>query len=224
MKSIVIALGGSVVLSEDLPSTFFKDLKNLIEKSSEKHQIYIVVGGGKTARKYIKIGRKLNFDEAKLDEIGIEATRLNAKFLSRILVFSNQHIPKSVDEALNLQDKVVVMGGTQPGHSTDLVAAEIAEKTDASKLVIATNVDGIYDRDPAQFADAKLHREISIDKLIETYGTKWEAAGKNTVIDGPALAVIKKSKIPTAVLNGKNLEELRKAISNNTFYGTKIEI
>ncbi len=43
------------------------------------------------------------------------------------------------------------------------------------------------------------------------------------VIDGPALGIIKQGKIPTYVLNGKNLDELEKAITNQKFNGTKIK-
>ena len=66
--------------------------------------------------------------------------------------------------------------------------------------------------------------DISIDQLIKEYGTDWRSAGKNIVIDGPALKIIKRAKIPTFILNGKKLEELKKAIKNENFNGTKIKI
>jgi uridylate kinase len=104
-----------------------------------------------------------------------------------------------------------------------MVGAELAQKTHSSKFIVATNVDGVYDKDPNEFSDAKKYDEITIDELINKYGTKWESAGKNMVIDGPALGIIKQGKIPTYVLNGKNLDELEKAITNQKFYGTKIK-
>jgi uridylate kinase len=223
MNSIVIGLGGSVVLSDDVNDTYFKNLTNLLKEISKKNKIYLVIGGGKTARAYIKMGRELNLNEETLDHIGIEITRLNAKLIANIIDISNKFIPQTTEEAKNIKKPVVVMGGTTPGHSTDMVGAELAEKVGASKYIIATNVDGVYDKDPNKFKDAKQLKEISIKQLIEKYGTKWETAGQNIVIDGPALEIIDRANIPTFVLNGKKLEEIKKAINNQSFNGTIIK-
>jgi len=224
MESIVISIGGSVLFSDDIDVSFFKKLNNLLTKYSKKYKIYIVVGGGKTARKYIKLGRTLSLDEKKLDEIGIEITRLNAKILTYIVKNSNNSIPHNTEDAKNMKDyPIIIMGGTTPGHSTDMVGAELASIVDASRYIIATNVDGIYDKDPNKYKDAKKIDEIEIDSLIKKYGVKWNKAGKNIVVDGPALEVIQKAKIPTFVLNGKRLDQLEKAIENQVFTGTIIK-
>ena len=223
MNSIVISLGGSVLLSDDLDIAFFKKLTNLLKQLSKQYKIYIIVGGGKTARTYIQLGRKLNFDEKILDQFGIDITRVNARFLTNLIEISNAEIPNSTDEAIKIDKPIIVMGGTTPGHSTDMVGAELAEKVSALKFIIATNVDGVYDKDPNIYSNAKQIKEISIDKLIKDYGTEWSTAGKNLVIDGPALQIIKRAKIPTFVLNGKKLEELEKAIHNQLFNGTTIK-
>jgi uridylate kinase len=224
MEKIVVSIGGSVILSEDADISFFNELKILLKKLSKNFKIYLIVGGGKTARTYIKLGRKLNFEEEFLDEIGIDVTRANAKLLTNIIGISNRDIPPTTDEAKSIDKPIVVMGGTTPGHSTDMVGAELAEKTNASKFIIATNVNGVYDKDPNKYSDAKQIKETSIDKLIEEHGTEWSAAGKNVVIDGPALQIIKRAKIPTFVLNGKRLDQLEKAITNQQFNGTVIKI
>jgi len=224
METIVISIGGSVILSEDADVSFFNRLKTLLEKLIKNYKIYLVVGGGKTARTYIKLGRKLNFEEEFLDEMGIDVTRVNAKLLTNIIGISNKEIPATTDEAKKIDEPIVVMGGTTPGHSTDMVGAELAEKTNASKFIIATNVNGDYDRDPNKYSDAKQIPEISIDELIKEHDTEWGTAGKNVVIDGPALQIIKRAKIPTFVLNGKKLNQLERAITDQKFNGTKIKI
>ena len=223
METIVISIGGSVLFPEEIDEFFFKKLIKLLNKLSNKYRIYLIIGGGKTARRYIKLGRTLGLNENKLDEIGIKVTRINAEILVNLIINSNKKIPCSTNEANNMTNKIIIMGGTTPGHSTDMVGAELALKTHASKFIIATNVDGVYDNDPAEFLNAKKYDEISIDELIKKYGTNWEIAGKNMVIDGPALEIIKNGKITTFVLNGKNLDELEKAINNQKFYGTKIK-
>ena len=223
MESIVISIGGSVLFSGEVDEIFFKKLNLLLQSLTEKYKIYLVVGGGKKARKLIKKGREQGLSEEELDLIGIDVTRENAEALSDKLDNSNIIIPNSTDDAKKMSEKIIVMGGTTPGHSTDTVGAELAEKTIASKFIIATNVDGVYDKDPNKFSDAKKYDEIKIDDLIKQQGTEWKTAGKNTVIDGPALSIIYKAKIPTFVLNGKQLNELQKAITNQKFNGTIIK-
>jgi uridylate kinase len=223
MEKIVIAIGGSVLFSDQVDKDFFEKLNNLFKNLSKNYKIYLVVGGGKKARQLIKEGRKQGLSEEKLDLIGINVTRENAKVLSGILENANKVIPESTDEAKKMLDKIIIMGGTTPGHSTDMAAAELAEKIHASKFIVATNVDGVYDKDPNKYFDAKKYDEISIDEMVKEHGTSWESAGKNMVIDGPALGIIQKAKIPTFVLNGKNLDELEKAITNQKFNGTKIK-
>ena len=223
MDSVVISIGGSVLFSGEVDEIFFKKLNILLQNLTKKYKIYLVVGGGTKARKLIKKGRVQGLSEKELDQIGIDVTRENAEALSDKLENSNIVVPKSTDEAKNLPEKVVVMGGTTPGHSTDMVGAELAEKTHSLKFIIATNVDGVYDKDPNKFSNAKKYDEINIDDLIKQQGTEWKTAGKNTVIDGPALTIIHKAKIPTFVLNGKQLDELEKAITNQKFNGTIIK-
>jgi len=224
MEKIVVSLGGSVILSDEAGAHFFKELVDLLKKLSKKYKIYIVIGGGKTARKYIKLGRELNLDEETLDELGIDITRINAKLFTEIIGISNKKVPFTTDEAKNIKNPIVVMGGTTLGHSTDMVGAELAEKTHAIRYVIATNVDGIYDKDPNKYSDAKQLREVSIKQLIDEYGTDWKSAGANVVVDGPALKIIERGKILTFVVNGKRLDQLEKAIDNQSFDGTKIKI
>lgn len=223
MEKIVISLGGSVLFSENVDARYFKNLKNLLKTLSKNYKLFIVVGGGKTARLYIKSGRRLDLSEETLDTIGIDVTRINAKFLASFIEESNKVIPYTTDEAKKMDENIVIMGGTTPGHSTDMVGAELAEKTKASKYIIATNVDGVYDKDPNLYKDAKKLDEISVKQLIKEYGIKWETAGKNMVIDPPALEIIDRANIATYVLNGKKLVELEKAITNKKFNGTKIK-
>jgi uridylate kinase len=223
MKSIVIDIGGSVILSDDLDHVYFDNLKKLMDETIKKYKVFIVVGGGKTARSYIQFARKLKFDEKVLDQIGIDVTRINARIMLNVLSNSNKTIPVSTDEAKNMNYPIVVMGGTVPGHSTDAVAAELAEKVNAEKFIIATNVDGIYDKDPNKFKDARQLKEVFIKDLINKYGTNWNSAGKNIVIDGPALTIINDANLKTYVLNGKKIKELERAINNQKFNGTIVK-
>jgi uridylate kinase len=222
MNSVVVSVGGSVVLSDEANVDFLKRLAALLKKVGKQYRLFVIVGGGTIARRYIQLGRELGFDEDTLDLIGIDVTRVNARIIANLLGVSNKEIPRTTDEALSLDFPIVVMGGTDPKHSTDTVGAELAEKTHAIRFVNATNVDGIYDKDPKKYKDAKQLKEVTIDHLIAQYGTKWGAAGKNIFMDEPALEIIKRARIPTIVVNGKRLDQLEKAIVGQPFDGTTI--
>lgn len=222
MKTIVLSLGGSVLLSSTATSEYIKKIGTALKKNIEHQKIYVVIGGGRVAREYINLGRTFGFNEEFLDEIGIEVTRLNAKVFAQLLTSEKSIIPKTIDEALQLPQRIIVMGGTQPGQSTDTVAAKLAEKSNADRLVIATNVDGIYTKDPKKFKDATKIKEIHINDLIKQQGTEWKAAGSNVVIDGPALKIIKQGKISTLVINGQHLDQIDNAIKGKTTNGSII--
>ncbi|MEF8847899.1 MAG: UMP kinase [Candidatus Thermoplasmatota archaeon] len=221
MQKIVISIGGSVLFPKKIDTIFLKNFSSLIKKNSKEKKFFLVVGGGSTARRYIRIGRKLTLDEKTLDDIGISITRINAEILKNILGLKYD-IPTNTDDAIE-KDSIVVMGGTRPGHSTDMVGAELAEKTKADKFIIATNVDGIFNKDPNKFSDAKMISKISVDKLIKKYGTKWTEAGKNMVVDPPALKIIKRAKIPSFVINGRKLDRLQSLLKNKKGIGTVIK-
>jgi uridylate kinase len=222
MKTVVVSIGGSVVLSDEADVLFLKNLTDLFKKICKEYKLFIIVGGGKIARRYIQLGRELGFDEDTLDLIGIDVTRVNARIITNLLGVSNKEIPNTTDEAIKLEKPIVVMGGTDPKHSTDFVGAELAEKTHAVRFVNATNVDGIYDKDPNKYKNATQLKEISIDQLISQYGTKWSAAGKNIFMDEPALEIIKRAKLTTYIVNGKRLDQLEKALCGQSFNGTII--
>ena len=222
MKTVVVSIGGSVVLSDEADALFLKKLTTLFKKINNEYKLYVVVGGGSIARRYIQLGRELGFDEDTLDLIGIDVTRVNARIITNLLGISNKEIPRKTNEAMKLNFPIVVMGGTDPKHSTDLVGAELGEKTNAVRFVNATNVDGIYDKDPNKYKDARQLKKVTIDSLITQYGTTWGVAGKNIFMDEPALEIIKRAKMTTYIVNGKRLDQLEKALTGQSFDGTII--
>lgn len=221
METIVISLGGSVLLADDVNEKYYAQLKHLL-LSYDKIKIFVVVGGGPPARKYISIARLLGVTEEQLDALGIAVTRVNALLLASIVLGDDCRIPRSVEEAISSDQSVVIMGGTTPGHSTDFVGAQLASMTNAHIYVIATNVDGVYDKDPRTNNDAVMYSSIPAEGLLKKHGSSWKTAGSNMVIDGPALQKIHSDKIPTVVINGKNIDTLRRVIDHQPFTGTII--
>lgn len=215
---IVISLGGSLISLNE--PDYIKKVADLIKKASNDFEVYVVVGGGKLARNYINIARKFCRDESYLDKIGILATRMNAMLLNS---FFRKDVPETVEEAIKMETPVI-MGGTTPGHSTDAVSAMVAKRANANLIIIATDVDGVYDKDPKKYKDAKKFDRIGIQELKKISGNEWNKAGESSVIDAIACRIIEEEKIPTFVLNGKNLKELENAIYGKKFNGTVVEI
>ena len=220
---IVIAIGGSILLKE-YDYQKFQEYSEILKSLSNEHELFVVVGGGKPARDYISVIRDLNGGEAQCDDIGIEVTRINAKLLLTALAdYAYQRVPHNFQEALEFSasGKIIVMGGTEPAHSTDAVSAILAEYIHADKLINLTSVDGMYNKDPNKYEDAELIKEITASEMMEFISGKDTKAGTYEFFDMTAIQMIKRSSIETVIANGYTPENLTKVI-NGEDIGTKI--
>jgi uridylate kinase len=222
-QRIVIKLSGKVFGYETAYD--LKRYAGMLSKISEKVQPVVVAGGGKVARHYISSARSFGSDEASLDILGIEVSRLNARLM--ILALGDQAypaVPKDLEQVSKAvtAGRIVVTGGLHPGQSTNATAALIAEKVKASKFLNATDVSGIYDSDPHKNKSAKLLDEITVKKCIDLLGSEDSAAGGYDLMDIVALKVIERSKIPTVVLKSDPIV-IQNAISRSTV-GTRIVV
>ena len=220
---IVAAIGGSILL-QDYNAERFKEYAKLLKEQSEEHEIFVVVGGGRPARDYIGVVRDLGAGEAKCDDIGIEVTRVNAKLLLLALGDSAyQKVPHNFQEALEYSatGKIIVMGGTEPAHSTDAVSAILAEYVQADLLINLTAVDGLYTKDPKKFDDAELIEEITASDMMGIISGNEVKAGTYEFIDMTAIQMIKRSNLETVIANGNEPQNLIKAIKGEKI-GTRV--
>lgn len=220
---IVVAIGGSILL-KDYDSTRFKRYSEILKELTKEHELFVVVGGGKPAREYIGVVRDLGAGEAQCDDIGIEVTRINAKLLlSALGDAAYQRVPHNFQEALEFSSsgKIIVMGGTEPAHSTDAVSAILAEYIHADKLINLTSVDGMYTKDPNKYDDAELLSEITASDLLDFIQGNAMEAGTYEFFDSTAAQMIKRSNLETVIANGFEPENLIKAI-NGEDIGTKV--
>ena len=201
-RRIVIKLSGSI-FSQDTNHDSIKNYAQMLIDISNNVQPIVIAGGGKIARHYIDLARSLGSDEANLDIIGIEVSRLNAKLL--IAALDDQaysQVPKNLEEVAIAvaSGKIVIAGGLHPGQSTNATSALIAETSKASGFVNSTDVDGIYDSDPNVNPNARLFKEITVNECIEILRAERTMAGTYDLMDIIALKVIERSKIPTRVI------------------------
>ena len=222
-ERVVIKLSGRL-FGDNAADELKKYARMLLEISSEMQPV-VVAGGGNIARHYINIARSFGSDEASLDIMGIEVSRLNARLLIAALG-DNAYpaVPVDLEQVSRATDggKIVVTGGLHPGQSTNATAALIAEKVKAKKFLNATDVDGIYDSDPNKNKGAKLFKDITVKKCLELLGAENSAAGTYDLMDIVALKVIERSKIPTVVLKS-DPATIKNAIANKAT-GTRIVV
>ena len=233
MTTVIVALGGSLLRPEiEERHTWLEGLVSIIrDRVSMNDRIGIVVGGGAPAREGIELARALISDESHLDKIGIAATRLNATIVREALsdngIPVSGTIPKSIDEAVLLLEKrqVVVMGGTNPGHTTDAVAIRFAISSNADRCIIATNVPKVFDEDPKKNPTARSHDFLTHRQLLEIVGTSVHSkAGDSQVVDPIGAQEAHDCEMPLNILDGRKIELIKEAIIGGDFKGTKIGV
>ena len=220
---IVIKLSGSI-LSQDLHNTSIKKYAEMLSHISKKVHPIVIAGGGKIARLYINLARSLGSDEATLDIMGIEVSRLNARLLIVALNgLAYSQVPTDLEKvAIAVESgKIVVVGGFHPGQSTNATSALIAEKIKASKFLNATDVDGIYNSDPKTNKNAKLFKEVTIEQCMKILQSGSSMAGTYDLMDIVALKVIERSNISTRVLRS-DVANIKNAINGKHWIGTEI--
>jgi uridylate kinase len=225
MDCVVVSLGGSILVPGERDVEHFSDLAALMRSLAKEYHLVLICGGGKVARYYISTGRELGGPREKLDEMGIEATRLNARLLQ--IALSNDaadSLPRTVDEAVKeaRKGKILVMGGTSPGHTTDAVAAMAALRLGAVRIVNATSVDAAYSTDPRKHADAERYSKLTHKQLYHLVDKGLHSAGPSDVFDRAGAEVAMRANIPIYIVNGRDLGELRAAVRGEKIMGTVV--
>jgi uridylate kinase len=223
-KTIVIALGGSVVYPGEIDTEFLRQFKTFIFKFiRRKRRFVIVVGGGRIARLFQAAAHKVGriTDEDK-DWLGIHATRLNAHLLRTI--FRAVADPVVIDKRFrirNLRFKVTIASGWRPGWSTDYVAAVLAKDFGVEEFIIAGKPAFVYDKDPHKHDGARPIYELSWKEYRRLVPRKWKP-GLHSPVDPVAAEFSAKHGLRAVVLNGKNLKNLEALLNNKKFRGTII--
>ncbi|MEK6757732.1 MAG: UMP kinase [Nanoarchaeota archaeon] len=225
-KVMVLSLGGSLIIPDNVDVKFLKEFKKVILKNSQKYKFIIVCGGGSIARKYIAGLREIGADQKLQSLSGISATRMNARFMNYFFgIDSERGIPHKIQEIKNLLQKrnVIFCGGLEykPNQTSDGTSAEIANYF-SSEFINLTNVKGLYDKNPKKFKDAKFISKITwknFDKIANK--SKFEP-GQHFVLDQSASKIILKNKIKTYII-GSDPKQLDNLLNNKKFVGTIIE-
>jgi len=221
---LVVKAGGYLFPSDIDTKNIQRFTAVMKDLRSRGHNIVIVTGGGFKARQYIDAVRRLGGDEAYCDEVGIRFARLNALLLiSSLGDDAYPEVPETLQRlrAYYQHGKIVVLGGLQPGQSTNAVAALAAETVGADMLINATDVDGVYLKDPKKDPSAKRLEEVSVKDLMRIVLDEKVEAGGYKLFDPIAIKIIERSKIPTWILNGRDPENIVRVVEGNKV-GTRV--
>ena len=198
---------------------FLKNFKRLILGFIKKNYGFIIVaGGGKICREYQKAAASVSklTDEDK-DWLGIHATRLNAHLLRTI--FKKQAYPIVLDSPQKPIDgdnyRLFIGSGWRPGWSTDYCAVLLAERFQANKLINASNIKYVYDKNKKNVS------RISWRNYLQLIGKKW-SPGMNTPFDPIASGAARKHKMQVIILKGTNLKNMENVLTHRKFKGTII--
>ena len=229
-KRILLKLSGEVLAGEkgtgidnDTVVTICKAVKQVADMGVE---VGIVVGGGNFWRGRTSEG----MDRTRADHIGMLATSMNALALSDALEQLGADVrvqtaiemrqiaePYIRNKAIRHFEKgrIVIFGcGTgSPFFSTDTAAALRSVEINADVLFKATNVDGVYDKDPNKFSDAVKYDTVSFREVINR---------DLKVMDSTAFSLCKDNDMSILVFNLDDPENICKAVCGETI-GTLVQ-
>lgn len=219
-KRILLKLSGEVLAGDQKLGLDFDTVQSICSAVRDVVQlgvqVGIVVGGGNFFR-----GRSGgSMDRTRADHMGMLATVMNALALADGL--EQLGVPVRVQTAVTMQQfaepyirnkavrhlekgRVVVFGcGTgNPFFTTDTAAALRAAEIDADIMFKASNVDGIFDKDPHKFPDARKYDTLTYTEIL---------AHDLKVMDGTAASLCRDNRLPILVFNLEDPANIVKAV------------
>ncbi len=208
-KRILLKISGEALAGEKKTGLDYSIILSLCESIKKcvdiGVEIGIVVGGGNFWR-----GRSSGaMDRTRADHIGMLATAMNALAVADIL--ESLGVVCRVQTAISMQQvaepyirnravrhmqkgRVVIFGcGTgNPFFSTDTAAALRAAEIEADIFLKATMVDGVYDKDPKKYPDAKKYDTLDFNEIL---------VNNLAVMDATAATLCKDNNIPILVFD-----------------------
>lgn len=219
-KRILLKLSGEVLAGEQGHGFDFDVIESIcaaIKKVNEMGvQVGVVIGGGNFWR-----GRSSgSMDRVRADSIGMLGTVMNSIALADTLI--QQGVPAKVYSAVAMEPiaelyvndkvladlddgKVTIFGGGtgNPFFSTDSAGALRAAQIGADVIFKATNVDGVYDKDPNKYDDAVKYDTLTQSELLEK---------GLSVMDASAASLCRDNHIDILVFNLTDPENIVRAV------------
>jgi 5-(aminomethyl)-3-furanmethanol phosphate kinase len=221
MNSVVVKVGGSLALyPEKLKALCIK-----LTEFSQKHKLIIVPGGGEFAdvvrildkRFSLSCGVSHKMAILGMDQYGLLLSDLipNSVVLSKLeeieYAFELGWVPIFLPSNLLLKDDKLEKSWNV---TSDAIALYIARKLETPKVLLVTDVDGIFTHDPKTYSDARFIERLSADELL--------AMNKRTSVDETLPKLLLKSHIACVVVNGLFPERVKAILDDETTVCTLI--
>ena len=222
-KRIILKLSGERMAMPNSNGVLSKEAINLmvdhvLDVRREGYEVGVVLGGGNILRG--AEAAEAGFEEAQAHSMGMLATVINALAMQSVLeqrgeftrVMTAQPMEAVAEpyirrRAIRHMEKgriVIFAGGTgNPFFTTDSAGALRAIEVGADLLIKGSKVDGIYDKDPHKFPDAKHFDDISYSEIL---------SDNLQVMDGAAIALCRQHKMPLMVCSIEEPQSLVKAL------------
>lgn len=221
-KKILLKLSGEALMgdqefgiSAEVISAYSRQIKEIVDLGVE---VAIVIGGGNIFRGLS--GEEQGVDRVTGDHMGMLATVINALALQNSI--EQLGLPTRVQTAIEMpkiaepfikrkaqrhmeKGRVVIFGaGTgNPYFTTDTAAALRAIEMNVDVVIKATKVDGIYDKDPMKYSDAKKYDVVTYNEVL---------AKDLKVMDATAISLCRENKLPIIVFDSLKDGNLKKVI------------
>ena len=221
-KKILLKLSGEALMgdqefgiSSDVIASYAKQIKEIVDLGVE---VSIVIGGGNIFRGLS--GAAQGVDRVTGDHMGMLATVINSLALQNSS--EKLGVPTRVQTAIEMpkvaepfikrraqrhleKGRVVIFGaGTgNPYFTTDTAAALRAIEMETDVVIKATKVDGIYDKDPVKYPDAKKYQTVTYNEVL---------AKDLKVMDATAISLCRENKLPIIVFNSLVEGNLKKVV------------
>jgi uridylate kinase len=223
-KIIVISLGGSLIVPDDINTVFLQEFKACIEKKvQEGFRFLIIAGGGKLSRSYnTALEQVRTVDNEALDWLGIYATHLNAHLVHMMFEPDLVHgeLITAPDMLTDVTAPIIVGGGWKPGASSDHAMIAYAHACGATTAINLSNISHVYDMDPRENPQAQKFEKLSWQQYRSFIPTDWKP-GLSTPFDPIAAQKADEYGISVAIMND-DLENLEAYIDGKSFSGTHI--
>jgi uridylate kinase len=223
-ERIVVSVGGSLIVPDQIDTDFLTRFKDLIlEKVKHGFTFTIIAGGGSTARRYQDAANSVTpLSQFDLDWIGIHSTRLNGQLLRDIFVgYAHPQVIKNPTIDIEADEPIIIAAGWQPGCSTDYDAVLMAKNLGATRLVNLSNIDYVYTADPKKDPRATKIEKSSWSDFRALLPTEWNP-GLSSPFDPIAAKEAEALGLEVAIINGKKLKEFSHYLDGKPFVGTVI--
>ncbi|MGD0644811.1 MAG: hypothetical protein ABSA75_07890 [Candidatus Bathyarchaeia archaeon] len=221
MDAIVVKIGGSLASYPEKLRTLCAKLNEV----SKKHKLIVVPGGGEFADTVRNIDKRFTLSNRASHRMAILGMDQYGFLLSDILprscvVKQLEHVQKVLDSGklpVFLPSNLLLSEDPLENSwdvTSDSIATYIAGQLHASKVVLITDVDGIYTCNPKKYSDAKLINKLSAKEL--------KTMNKRTSIDKFLPKLLLQLKIECFVVNGLYPERVEAVLNGRDAVSTLI--